>query len=91
MFRLNHESGVVSVSGSRFDFVQSGFLSLVALDFLNLLIQSINFEPVLKAVLLRGKLSVNLLISPVIFLLIADVKLLLEVINLLALLFDFRF
>ena len=73
MFWLNLKSAVVPVSGSRFDFVQSRFLSLVALDFRNLIVQSIDFDPVLKAVLLHRKLSVNLLVNPVIFLLCADV------------------
>ena len=53
IFWLKFESTGVPVSGCRFDFVQSRFLNLVSLYFRNLIVQSIDFDPVLKAVLLH--------------------------------------
>ena len=79
IFWLKFKSAIVPVSGCRFDFVQSRFLSLVTLYLRNLIVQSIDFGPVLKTVFLHLKLRVNLLVNSVLFLFSTDFKSLLEV------------
>ena len=66
-FWLQFDPRVVPVSCCRLYFVQLGFLFLVALDRRNLVVQSVDFLPVLRPVVFDRQLRVYLLVLTIFF------------------------